>query len=187
MTDLRAYLHPPWRSQEWLFWSPLQEAPLSTAKITFNGAEKFPDGFRGVVVIAEQIVARYKGQGDEGIRSVDLASTLRWNLLRNGVVVPGFLKRPSTWRTALFESDQAIDSSTAVDGWRMAGTTDSLVLRFPMIAPVTLKGGDRLDWLPLPPSIVVSFVGAFVAQGWLWDAKNEDERAEGSGADPWHG
>jgi hypothetical protein len=180
--SLRAYLDPSWRAQEWLFWTTLVPS-ASTLPVTFNGQSPFPNGCRGIVAAAEQVVARTDSMGQRGIGD-DLTNLFRFTLKLNDVVVPGFNARPSTWRCSQWQNDDSATTATGVDGWQILGTTDTLSIEFPLLVPINLKSGDRLTWTQAGaggPNVMLGFR----AQGWFWPAANEDERAKGSAADPW--
>lgn len=176
--DLRAYLVPPFRAEEWFIYSgfPTGAGPFPVFPLKINGNTTVPNGMRGVIKHAKLfVVPTTEIEPRLGSSFTDFG-LFNWTLLLNSVAVPGFLNRPAVFGgTVGHASDPAGDPS-----WR----SYTFALDYDILVPVQLRSGDALSLTVSNGTGLEVQFGLFL-QGWLFQASCENESASGNAADPW--
>lgn len=180
LRKLRAYEQPPYRAEEWLFFSQYQErtgvgTPSAILRIRPNNQPDVPEGYRGVLSVLRVESMMFRAP----YRFQDLSEGNRYNLRVNGVVVPGYHRRPVASRLSYvpFLGTDATQHEWNAEAWTTGGVIEPLV-----IAPPRLQSGDVLE---------IEFVAAqadvmtaILVQGYWWPVSDEDNSGAGNLADP---
>lgn len=178
---LRAYGAPPFRAEEWIFYSGYQvraatEGPDGLLAITPNGLRAVPNGYRGVISVVniESISNRANYAFD------DLSDGNRYDLRVNGVAVPGYANRPISSRLTFYPFQGTLAGSALdFESYGYLGVISPVV-----IVPTRIRSGDALSIKFRPTSTITDTLTAVLVQGYWWPAADEDERAAGNLADP---
>lgn len=177
--DLRAYLVPPFRAQEWFIYGGFPAVgggPFPVFPLKINGNDAVPGGMRGVIKHAKMfVVPQTEIDPRLGGTFLDFG-LMTWTLYLNNAAVPGFLNRPATFRgTVGHASDPAGDPA-----WR----SYTFEFDYDILVPVQLRGGDVLT-LTVENGLGIDVQFGLFMQGWIFPAACENESAAGNGADPW--
>lgn len=184
--DLRAYIHPPWRAQEWQLTSEWVQIPVGNPPpiptnpipIAINGNAAVPNGYRGVVKHA-RMHAMLVDSYDPRLTPVqDWPSGNKWSLIRNGQVVPGCSRRGVCWKALKLQS---LDVSGSLSEFVYQGS--GLDFFFDLVVPVQLNQGDTLG-VRLDQSDGITQVMLYLA-GWIFPVTQDMDSAQGCAADPW--
>lgn len=178
--QLRAYEQPPFRAEEWLFYQGYGHwtaglTPASLIRIRPNGQSDIPEGYRGVLTVLHIASLVFEAP----YRFTDVSDGGRYNLRINGVVVPGYARRPVSSRLSHLPV-QGIDTTLNEwfsDCWGTYGVIDPAV-----IVPPRIKSGDVLEIETVAAQAGVVY--SILAQGYWWPVADENESGRGNLADP---
>lgn len=179
--QLRAYDVPPFRADEFL----LADGPVDVSgfigagpqiPLLIGGSPTVPGGFRAVVKFARQVVGSYANTAYAG-PPTQWATRITWTLRRNGVAIPGYLNRPSSWTYGNVTGELYLGPSPSFYA------TLALEQITDLIVPIKLDSGDSLTYQFTNNSGVPGAMLGFCVQGYLFPVSNAQDSARGWLAD----